>query len=134
MPPNATNSSVVSVNAILEETLGLLGTVSYDRDRLNQLLTAHFGDDENGMKFRSLCCFGRAGVDVSLAVFNQLCILPQTKWVIKLSNSGSSGIAVSTLNTEETTAFTSNFASTVSGIMHEVFRDSLLHIPRKLPS
>ena len=104
MPPNATtNSSVVSVNAILEETLGLLGTVSYDRDRLNQLLTAHFCYDENRMNFRSLCCFGRAGINVSLDFFNQLCILPKTKWGIKLSNPGSS-VAVSTLNTEETTA------------------------------
>jgi hypothetical protein len=70
---------------ILEETLGLLCTVSTDRARLDQLLETHSGDDETGRKFRSFCCFGRVGVDVSLDVFNQLCILPQTKWGIKLS-------------------------------------------------
>ena len=82
------------------------------------------------MNFRSLCCFGRAGVDVSLEVFNQLCFLPKTKWGIKLSNSGSS-VAASTLNTEETTAFTSNFAATVFGIMHEVLRDVTAAHPKK---
>ena len=107
---------------ILQETLGLLGQVSTNRDRLDQLLETHFQDDENGRKFRSLCCFGRVGVDVSLDVFNQLCILPQTEWGIKLSTKGAS-VSPSSLNTEETMAFTSNFANTVSSILHEVFKE-----------
>lgn len=131
MASNATTSSVVSVNAILEETLGLLGTVSHDRGRLNHLLTSHFSNDENGKNFRSLCCFGRPGVDVSLEVFNRLCILPKTKWGIQLSNSGVS-VAVSTLKKAETTAYTTNFADTVSAIMHDVYKDVIMAHPKKV--
>jgi hypothetical protein len=72
--------------------------VSTDRDRLDQLLETHYRNDETGRKFRSLCCFGRVGVDVSLDVFNQLCILPKTKWGIKLSTKGAS-VSPSSLNT-----------------------------------
>ena len=106
--------------------------MSTDRERLNQLLETHFCDDKKGMNFRSLCYFGRAaGVFVSLDVFNILCILPKTKWGIKLYNSGSS-VSASTLNIEETAAFTSNFAATVSDIMHEVLRDVTAAHPKKV--
>ena len=110
---------------ILDETLellGLFGNASTDLDRLHQLLNTHFQEDAAGMNFRSLCCFGRVGENVSLDLFNRLCILPKTEWGIQLITTQGTSISPHTLDTEETTKFTSDFASTVAGILHAILR------------
>ena len=53
--------------------------------RLKLLLNTHFASHD----FRSLCCFGQAGAEVSLGLFNSLCILPLTDWVLHLDHSSS---------------------------------------------
>lgn len=75
-------------NLILEEALGLLELTRQSEPRtarLNFLLANHFASND----FRSYCCFGHAGDDVSLEVFNSLCILPNTDWVVHLDSSSS---------------------------------------------
>jgi hypothetical protein len=80
---------------ILGETVALLQQLhapSHDLSRLEFLLSHHFQDNPKGLSFRSLCCFGRTGVDVSLDMFNQLCILPKTDWQVRLSLGNDSNV------------------------------------------
>ena len=64
---------------ILAEAIGLLGVMRQSAPRstrLNFLLANHFVSNN----FRSFCCFGHDGDEVSLELFNSLCILPSTDW------------------------------------------------------
>jgi hypothetical protein len=118
------NSGVPAHTAILQETLLLLrvySKVSDDLVRLDSLLNSHFQEDAKGMDFRSLCCYGRAGENVPLPLFNQLCILPNTGWAFQLLSDGAT-IAPSALREEQTFAYLSDFAVTVAGILHVILR------------
>jgi hypothetical protein len=118
------NSGVPSHTAILEETILLLRVfsgVAGDLARLDKLLASHFQEDAKGMEFRSLCCYGRVGEAVSLQLFNQLCILPNTGWGFQLSSEGAT-ICPSALREEQTYAYLSDFAVTVAGILHAILR------------
>jgi hypothetical protein len=68
---------------ILDEALVLLEARRRSEPgttRLNYLLANHFASND----FRSFCCFGHKGDDVSLELFNSLCILPSTDWAVHL--------------------------------------------------
>ncbi len=66
---------------ILDEALVLLEARNRNEpgaNRLNYLLTNYFSSND----FRSLCCFGHKGDDVSLKLFNSSGILPSTDWAV----------------------------------------------------
>jgi hypothetical protein len=82
---------------ILQETLGLLEVVKRSAPptaHLQTLLGNHFTSND----FRSFCCFGRSGEDVSLELFNCLCILPSTKWNVCLNSDTLGGIEASPMD------------------------------------
>ena len=83
--------TVQKCKAILDR-MALLVQSSFARDEdaaaLNQLIEEHCQD----RKFRSMCCFGRISPDViPLTVFNDLCILPITKFQFFLREKDSLG-------------------------------------------
>lgn len=81
--PSCQSYTLPSCHGILAETISLLQVMRQtapELNRLNQLLESHFLSDE----FRSICCFGRKGHNISLALFNSLCILPSTDWGVTL--------------------------------------------------
>jgi hypothetical protein len=61
---------------------------------LQKLLGNHFASND----FCSFCYFGRNGEDVSLELFNSLCILPSTKWNVSLNSDALGGIQASTMD------------------------------------
>ncbi len=90
-PNNAPSYTLESCRQILDETIGLLEVTKQsvpNLDRLNLLLSKHFANNE----FRSHCCFGHSNADVSLELFNSLCVLPSTDWTVHLVASDHSPI------------------------------------------
>jgi hypothetical protein len=139
------SSTSTGCQQILDETAVLLQGFyesSSDRSKLDVLLGTYFQDDAKGNEFRSQCCFGRPGEEVSLDQFNQLCILPITQWRIRLATNGSLTTVVSPfiLEPREREHFTANFATTaarnISAILHDIVKEHpdgksiLSHIPR----
>jgi hypothetical protein len=104
---------------ILNEVATLLQALwesSFDQERLNGLLSKHFQENALGKDFRSICCYGRKGLDVSLDIFNQLCILPKTQWKVRLSKNAAASqeISHSILNPADSLRFIVDSFSTAS--------------------
>jgi hypothetical protein len=131
--PHNSKSEEDRCSLILHETIRLLGVyrdTSPDLKRLDFLLTHHFQDDATGQEFRSQCCFGRSGKVVSLQVFNELCILPNTQWCVRLAQDNTSEvITASIVSPVETKNYTSNFATTAASNIIIVLKDILLDHP-----
>jgi hypothetical protein len=102
----------------------------------------HFSSNE----FRSFCCFGHKGENVSLELFNCLCILPSTQWYVGL-NSDSLGViqasALDSLASQEgqinkLLLATKNITTLLMNVLkfHPESEYILSHIPRdnKIPS
>jgi hypothetical protein len=80
-----------SCSFILEQVVELFQAMRMSNPqkvRLNNLLTEHFGSRD----FRSLCCYGHTGEEVTLDEFNILCILPSTNWNVRLGSDPNSDV------------------------------------------
>jgi hypothetical protein len=138
-------SSAARCQQILEETAILLNVfkqTASDLTSLQRLITTHFQDDVQGKEFRSFCCYGRPGESVSLDLFNELCILPNTHWYVKLSTTGpSQTIIASLLEPNDREKYTTNFAVTAAknivALLNDILKthpsasDILSHIPHQ---
>jgi hypothetical protein len=90
-PPNDYVYTNENCQSILDEAVGLLRVMRQaepGKTRLNFLLAEHFASND----FRSFCCFGHEGDQVSLEQFKSLCIRPSTEWNVHLVDSSSSVI------------------------------------------
>ena len=124
--------SSIACQKILEEFAPLLSLYRSSQDvldRLQTLITDHFQDDD----FRSYCCYGVAGRQVPLQLFNELCILPATEYNVQLSEDGPSGaLAPSKLLPDEKEKYLDDFASTACKNILSIFTEIVNFHPRKV--
>ena len=98
-----------------------------DATALNQLFEEHFQDNEQGRKFKSVCCYGRVSQEeIPLTVFNELCILPRTDFQFSLMEKDTSGrllIQPEALSTENRHKYTNDLCITAKNLISTILRD-----------
>jgi hypothetical protein len=82
--------SQADCHAVLQETSGLVQAKVLDsssQERLDFLLRTHFQDDPPGARYRSMICYGRDNLVVSIADFNNYIVLPFSSYAMELNSS-----------------------------------------------
>ena len=126
--------TAVDCQKILDEIAPLLGLFhsSFQRlERLQELLSLHFQDNSQGEDFRSVCCYGKLGMPVPLALFNALCILPATNYCVQLAQTTTAGIiSPRILKEEEKNKYLDDFVSTASANILSILNEIIDSHPR----